>query len=137
MGSVVVVLPASTWAMMPIFRISERGVVRGIARFRKSVVNCAAGGRRQNHVFWHGSNLRVERKPRKGQPGIPLSHAISASLEAGPLGAEVIGTPAGCGPATRLGGVESGLTDGPAMAFELILPLLLRALPILGIGNQL
>src|SRR5262245_31095667 len=34
MRSVVVVLPASTCAMMPIFRMSERGVVRGIARFQ-------------------------------------------------------------------------------------------------------
>jgi len=31
-------LPASTWAMMPILRISERGVVRGIAMFRKSEI---------------------------------------------------------------------------------------------------
>src|ERR1700722_7146454 len=34
MRSVVVVLPASTWAMMPILRISERAVVRAIASFR-------------------------------------------------------------------------------------------------------
>jgi hypothetical protein len=28
-------LPASTWAMMPILRISVRGVVRAIAKFRR------------------------------------------------------------------------------------------------------
>src|ERR1700723_4610337 len=44
MRSVVVVLPASTWAMMPILRISERGVVRGIARFRKNVNEEGRGG---------------------------------------------------------------------------------------------
>jgi hypothetical protein len=31
---VVVVLPASTWAMMPMLRMSAKGVVRGIAKFR-------------------------------------------------------------------------------------------------------
>src|SRR6267154_3593028 len=36
MRSVVVVLPASTWAMMPILRISERGVVRAISNFHDS-----------------------------------------------------------------------------------------------------
>src|SRR6267154_5068789 len=36
MHSVVVVLPASTWAMMPILRISERGVVRAISNFHDS-----------------------------------------------------------------------------------------------------
>src|SRR5512146_1110664 len=34
MRSVVVVLPASTWAMMPMLRISERAVVRAMASFR-------------------------------------------------------------------------------------------------------
>src|ERR1700722_6397155 len=37
MRSVVVVLPASTWAMMPILRISERGGVRAISRFHHRV----------------------------------------------------------------------------------------------------
>src|ERR1700722_12786171 len=36
MRSVVVVLPASTCAMMPILRISERGIVRAIANFHPS-----------------------------------------------------------------------------------------------------
>jgi hypothetical protein len=31
MRSVVVGLPASTWAMMPMLRMSARGVVRGMA----------------------------------------------------------------------------------------------------------
>src|SRR5271163_986101 len=35
MRSVVVVLPASTWAMMPILRISERGIVRAISKFHE------------------------------------------------------------------------------------------------------
>jgi hypothetical protein len=34
MRSVVVVFPASTWAMIPMLRMSARGVVRGIAKFR-------------------------------------------------------------------------------------------------------
>src|SRR6185436_4866903 len=34
MRSVVVVLPASTCAMMPMLRVSARGVVRAIAKFR-------------------------------------------------------------------------------------------------------
>src|ERR1700678_74345 len=42
MRSVVVVLPASTWAMMPILRISERGVVRAIAEFRNYQVGSGA-----------------------------------------------------------------------------------------------
>src|SRR5579863_4311969 len=145
MRSVVVVLPASTWARMPIFRISERGVVRGITRFRKSVVNCAAGGRRQNRAFSHDRRPYVERRPRNGQPGNPpptpkgnpLSHAVAAPLETGPLSPKIIGTPARCRPAARLGRVEPGLPSGPAMALEFILPLLLLALPVLGIRDQL
>src|SRR6185312_17522276 len=41
MRSVVVVLPASTWAMMPMLRISERAVVRGMATFPFRVVHAA------------------------------------------------------------------------------------------------
>src|SRR5580698_2470517 len=37
MRSVVVVLPASTCAMMPILRISVRGIVRAISRFHHRV----------------------------------------------------------------------------------------------------
>src|SRR6185312_13441702 len=55
MRSVVVVLPASTWAMMPMLRISERAVVRAMASFRLefSVHTVGGPGRRAGpaHVF--------------------------------------------------------------------------------------
>src|SRR5579863_596513 len=144
MRSVVVVLPASTWAMMPILRISERGVVRGIARFRKKCNELRRGRPASKPRIltrqWavcrdNGLDKDVQsQKGLSGQPGIPrtpaesLSHAVTASLETGPLSPKIIGTPAGCRSAARLGRVEPGLRSGPAMALELILPLLLLAL---------
>ena len=98
MRSVVVVLPASTWAMMPILRISERGVVRAIARFRKSVRD---GPRRAGVKTAYSDTTRrlyVERKARpegRGPPPGLLSHAVAAALEAGRLRPKVIGSLAG------------------------------------------
>src|ERR1700686_3546700 len=66
-----------------------------------------------------------------------LLDAISAALETGSLCSGVIRTGARRGPATRLGGVESRLGCGPAMALEFVLAQLFLALTIFGVRNQL
>src|SRR3569833_392668 len=65
MRSVGVVLPASTWAMMPMLRMSERAVVRGIAGFR----------------------YRVERVPYSSRAGIDVTPNARISKGYGKFGA--------------------------------------------------
>src|SRR5262249_17204237 len=85
MRSVVVVLPASTWAMMPILRISASGVVRGIAKFRNSFSELRVTGTRAHaHKGAHVTGIPAFAKrdrPRialvNGRPGTIYSPIIS------------------------------------------------------------
>src|ERR1700678_502962 len=81
-----------------------------------------------------------------GRPLIPASgpllprkdllDAVPAPLETGRLRPHVVRTPVGGRLTRRQRRVESRLAGGPLMALELVLPLLILALPILGIGDQ-
>src|SRR5689334_22102650 len=75
MRSVVVVLPASTCAMMPMLRMSDRAVVRGIADFRYRFERAPDPGReclmwRQVRGFegvWEFWGAQISRKSVKSR----------------------------------------------------------------------
>src|SRR5271170_2529683 len=124
MRSVVVVLPASTWAMMPILRISESGVVRGIAKV-PWVSGPWTGRQKPGILPRHG--VDVEKYLGK------LLDCVTAAFQAGGLGPEVCRAIAG----HPLGRIKAGLADRPAMALEHVLCLLFLALAIFRVDNRL
>src|SRR5580698_7377903 len=150
MRSVVVVLPASTWAMMPILRISESGVVRAIAK-----IPCLKGGLRgrvKSRAFCHDvgasvekktcycgalSRLKARKEPQGGAPiRVCLFDAVAAPFKAGSLGPKVVGSIAGRRSAAGLSRVKAGLANRPAITLEFVLALLFLGLTILWVGNE-
>src|ERR1700723_359239 len=115
--------------MMPILRISERGVVRAIAKFRRFQVISGRALRAGSKAGYFATADRPCRKkrtfeprarslPRKGPPrrahptpdgAAPLPDAVAAAFQAGCLGASVVRAVAGRGPATGLRGGKPGL----------------------------
>src|ERR1700759_17118 len=97
MRSVVVVFPASTWAMMPMLRISARGVVRAMAKFRR--FREGREGRRPKPRSLTRRPRDVEKNQRLGGADPPpivgsgLADAVAAALKAGRLGTHVIAAP--------------------------------------------
>src|ERR1700674_4916807 len=143
--------------MMPMWRISERGVVRAIAEFRRFQVKVRGGfeGRIKSRVFCHGrprmsKKMRVlalatpmgrQRTPTEGRSECgsgprALLDAVSAAFQTGGLGSEVVRPVAGRRPTPRLSRVKPRLRRGPAMAFELVLAQLLLALTVLRISDE-
>src|ERR1700722_5093163 len=107
--------------MMPILRISERGVVRAIAKFRRFQVISGRALRAGSKAGYFATADRPCRKkrtfeprarslPRKAPPppdgAAPLPDAVAAAFQAGCLGASVVRAVAGRGPATGLRGVK-------------------------------
>src|SRR3984957_18537906 len=142
--------------MMPILRISERGVVRAIAEFRRFQVKVRGGleGRIKSRVFCHG-RPRMSKKMRVLTAATPLGRrrtrtegaanaaaapapldAVSAAFQTGGLRSEVVRPVAGRRPTPGLSRVKPRLRRGPAMAFELVLAQLLLALTVLRIGDE-
>src|ERR1700684_3767674 len=103
MRSVVVVLPASTWAMMPILRISERGVVRAISRF--------------HHRVERGAEFATARRPCRKNVNL-----IVAFAREGTPGAESCQSliPAPAGPACAVRATKSTGAGGRPLTSELL-----------------